>query len=131
MEAIAVNVRRAGQSERVVESFATELARAKRLATLLDAQFEFAGIKFGMDAIIGLVPVIGDTIAFAAGLYPIHLMRKHKLSRATEMRMWLNLAIDYFGGLVPVVGDMFDVSWKANLKNVQLLEAAAAKAGRR
>ncbi|HEY7089972.1 MAG TPA: DUF4112 domain-containing protein [Tepidisphaeraceae bacterium] len=123
MSTLAVNVHRKVDSLDIH----ADLDRARRLATLLDAQFEFAGIKFGFDAIIGLVPVVGDTIALLAGLYPIHVARKHGLGRVVEMRMWANLAIDYFGGLIPIVGDMFDVTYKANLKNVSLLEAAISK----
>src|SRR5262245_4371166 len=123
MSTLAVNVRRRFDSSNIHE----DLDRARRLATLLDAQFELAGIKFGFDAIVGLIPVIGDTIALLAGLYPIYVARKHGLGRVVEMRMWANLAIDYFGGLIPVVGDLFDVSYKANLKNVSLLELAASK----
>jgi hypothetical protein len=91
----------------------------------LDAQFAIGGIRFGLDALIGLLPVIGDTIGLIAGTYPIHLARKHKLGRTVVLRMWANLAIDYFGGLLPVVGDAFDVGYKANLKNVELLEKTA------
>jgi hypothetical protein len=108
-----------------------DLARARRLATLLDAQFSIAGIKFGFDAIIGLVPAAGDAIALLAGLYPIHVARKHDLGTEVERRMMLNLAIDYFGGIIPIVGDLFDVSFKANLKNVALLEKAARDRKRR
>ena len=121
MGTIAVNVRRK-QDTLDLEG---DLQRARWLANLLDAEFSLAGVKFGLDAIVGLVPVVGDTIAFAAGLYPIFLARKHKLGKPVEVRMWTNLLIDYVGGLVPLVGDAFDVAFKANLKNVELLEKAA------
>src|SRR4051812_44146516 len=124
MATIAVNVRRkeAGESD-----LATDLQRARMLANLLDAEFEFAGVKFGLDPIIGLVPVVGDTISLIAGLYPLYLARKHNLGKSVELRMAANLAIDYFGGLIPIVGDAFDVAFKANLMNVDLLEKAAKK----
>jgi hypothetical protein len=73
----------------------------------------------------------GDTVALLAGLYPIHVARKHKLGRDVEHRMIVNLAIDYFGGVIPLVGDLFDATFKANLKNVALLEKAARKGNRR
>jgi hypothetical protein len=121
MATIAVNVRRKGQSL----DLDADLHRARWLATLLDAEFSFAGMKFGLDPIIGLLPVVGDTICFAAGLYPLYLARKYKLGKAVEFRMAANLLIDYFGGLIPVVGDAFDVAFKANLMNVDLLEKVA------
>jgi hypothetical protein len=103
-----------------------ELQQARMLARLLDSQFEVAGIRFGLDALIGLVPVVGDTIAVLVGTYPLYLARKHKLGKTVEWRMIANLAIDYVGGLVPLVGDAFDVGFKANLKNLEILERAVA-----
>jgi|SRR5690349_3105777 hypothetical protein len=126
MATLAVQVQRRWDSDTSFELEA-DLARARRLATLLDSQFSIAGIKFGFDAIIGLVPAVGDTIALLAGLYPIHVARKHKLGRDVEHRMIVNLAIDYVGGIVPILGDLFDVAFKANLMNVALLEKAAAR----
>src|SRR5690348_18363190 len=99
METITVDVRRVG-TERVLDLEA-DLAKARLLARLLDSQFSVAGVKFGLDAIVGLVPVVGDTITMLAGIYPIHLARKHGLGKRVEYRMLLNLAIDYFGGIIP------------------------------
>ena len=108
-----------------------DLRRARRLADLLDAEFSLAGIRFGFDALVGLVPVVGDSIGFFAGLYPIHLVRKHGLGKRVEQRMIANLMIDSIGGMIPVIGDFFDVSFKANLKNLALLERAIADRARR
>jgi len=96
------------------------------LADLLDAEFQIAGVRFGFDALVGLVPGIGDAVGFLAGLYPIHLVRKHQLGRRVEQRMIANLMIDSIGGMIPIVGDLFDVTFKANLKNLALLERAIA-----
>ncbi|CAN5597707.1 hypothetical protein BH09PLA1_BH09PLA1_28180 [soil metagenome] len=101
-----------------------DLHRARRLADLLDAEFSVAGIRFGFDALIGFVPVAGDVAGFLAGLYPIYLVRKHGLGRRFEQRMIANLLIDAVGGSIPIVGDLFDISFKANLKNLALLERA-------
>lgn len=102
-----------------------DIERARMLANLLDSEFEIAGIKFGLDALIGLIPGVGDAITTLAGTYPIYIARKHKLGKTVEWRMMANLAVDFFGGIIPVVGDVFDVAFKANLKNVALLEKAA------
>lgn len=107
-----------------------DLHRARRLADLLDAEFSVAGIRFGLDALVGLVPVVGDSIGFFAGLYPIHLVRKHGLGKRVEQRMIANLMIDAVGGMIPVIGDLFDMSFKANLKNLTLLERAIANRSR-
>jgi hypothetical protein len=103
----------------------TDLRRARTLAVLMDSQFEFAGIRFGLDGIVGLFPVVGDTISAAASLYPIYVARKHKLGHDVVSRMAVNVAVDYMAGLIPLVGDVVDVAFKANMKNLALLEKAA------
>lgn len=110
-------------------SLESDLRRARILATLLDAQFQVLGFKFGLDPLIGLVPIIGDTLTLVAGLYPLLLVRKHGLGRSVAIRMGINLLLDYAGGLIPVAGDVFDAAYRANLKNLALLEAAARRAG--
>lgn len=105
----------------------TDLRRARQIATLLDAQFEVAGVKFGLEAFLGLVPVVGDTVGALAGLYPLWIANRHKLGKAVQAKMAANLAIEWTGGLLPGVGDFFDVAYKANLRNVKLLEAEVAK----
>jgi hypothetical protein len=137
MGAVAVQVRRVnpllqrewnGWSARAGESeLAADLRRARAVAKLLDSQFSIAGFKFGLDPIVDLVPIAGDAIMFAAGLYPVHLARKHKLGRKVEARMLFNLSIDFLTGLIPGVGAVADAFYKANLKNVALLEKAAAR----
>ena len=104
-----------------------DLDRARRLARLLDSEFSIGGFRFGLDALAGLIPVVGDTIGFLAGLYPIHVVRKHGLGWGLEQRMIANLLIDYVGGLLPFVGDAFDAWFKSNEMNVKLLETAARK----
>ncbi len=124
MEATPVNVRRVTSVENDLDA---DLARVEVVAKLMDSQFEIAGIKFGADALIGLIPVAGDAISFGIGLYPILIARKHGLGRVVIGRMMMNLGIDFVVGLVPVVGDVADVVHKANLKNVEVLRKAVAK----
>src|SRR5436189_6425860 len=131
MGTLAVNVRRVDGTEAIPSSdLETDLKRARALATLLDAQFSIAGFKFGLDPIVDLIPVVGDTIMFAAGLYPLYVARKHGLGKWVERRMLANLAIDWLIGGTPIVGAVFDAAYKANLKNVALLEKAIERAGR-
>jgi hypothetical protein len=132
MSAIAVQVRRVlppsgGGFSATASALEIDLGRARALATLLDAQFSIAGFKFGLDPIVDLIPVVGDAAMFAAGLYPVHLARKHRLGKRLQWRMIVNLAIDFLGGLVPIAGAVFDAAYRANLKNVALLEKAVGR----
>jgi hypothetical protein len=99
----------------------------RRWAVLLDSAFRVPGtrIRFGLDAIIGLIPGLGDmsTPAFA-GLILLQGVRM-RLPLVVQARMVLNAALDMLIGLVPLLGDLVDVAWKANLRNLALLERHA------
>ena len=99
----------------------------RRYAVLLDSQFRVPGtrIRFGLDAIIGLVPGVGDisTPVFAA-LLLVQGVRM-RLPLVVQARMVLNAAIDMLLGFVPVLGDLVDIGFKANLRNLALLERHA------
>jgi hypothetical protein len=99
----------------------------RRWAVLLDSIFRVPGtnIRFGLDAIVGLIPGIGDisTPVFAA-LLLLQAVRM-RLPLVVQARMVLNAAIDMLVGLVPILGDLVDVGWKANLRNLALLERHA------
>jgi hypothetical protein len=94
------------------------------LARLMDNVFVIPGtrIRFGLDAIIGLIPGLGDTLTSFVSIYILKVASRCGVPRVTLVRMTLNIAIDYVGGIVPIVGDAFDIYWKANLKNVELLQ---------
>jgi len=82
-------------------------------------------MTFGLDPIIGLIPILGDlTTPIFAGLLLLHAVRL-KIPRVVQLRMVLNAAIDLAVGLIPVAGDLFDFGWKANVKNLALLERYA------
>lgn len=82
-------------------------------------------MTFGLDPILGLVPGLGDlTTPLFAGLLLLHAVRM-KIPRVVQLRMAMNAAIDLALGIIPVVGDLFDFGWKANLKNLALLERYA------
>jgi hypothetical protein len=123
MATIAVNVRRRDEAL----DLDADLRRARVLAKLLDAQFSVGGFRFGLDPLIGLVPGMGDVVMSAVALYPVYLVRKHKLSQRYARKMLVNVAIDFAGGAVPILGDLFDAYFKANLKNLALLERAVAE----
>lgn len=99
-------------------------AAAARFAYWLDAGIRVPGtnLRFGLDPIIGLIPGFGDAAgAILAGWIIVEGVRLGA-SRATLLRMAGNIAIDAVGGTMPVIGDAFDFVWKANLRNVALLE---------
>jgi hypothetical protein len=126
MSTISVQAQRIERKAAAVD-LELDLERVRTLANAMDAQFEIAGFKLGWDAIIGLVPVVGDVVSAAIAVYPIHVANKHSLGKTLQARMAANVLIDWAIGIVPLVGDLFDVGWKANLRNHKLLERAAAK----
>jgi hypothetical protein len=104
-------------------SHVTKLNRIRTLARLLDTAVVIPGtkIRFGFDALLGLVPGVGDAVAAAFGAYVIHEAIKLGAPRATILKMVANLGIDFLVGSVPVAGDVFDVLWRANVRNADLL----------
>lgn len=103
------------------------VAKLKKLEQRLDRRFSVFGIEFGTDAVVGLVPVLGDIITSATGLYIIHQASKLGATKWTVTRMFINWGIDAGIGLIPVVGDIFDIAFKSNTKNVKLLIADLEK----
>ena len=109
------------------ESDARTLAALRRWSILLDSAFRVPGTRmtFGLDPLLGLIPGLGDlTTPLFAALLLLHAVRM-KLPRVVQLRMVLNAVIDLVIGVVPVVGDLLDFGWKANVKNLALLERCA------
>lgn len=106
----------------------TRLAAVRALAKLMDTAITLPGtnVKVGLDSLIGLIPGVGDLIGSAIAGYIVLVASHMGVSRIVIARMMLNLGIDAVVGVVPVVGDLLDVAWKANVKNVELLERALA-----
>ena len=97
--------------------------RLNRLAWLLDSSIPIPGTRFtiGLEALIGLVPVVGDLIGVALSSYILHEARNMGVSKAVLLRMAFNVAVEGVIGLVPFAGDVFDAAYKANQRNVRLL----------
>ena len=104
-------------------SRAQRLARLEMLATLMDAAIVVPGtnIRIGADAVIGLVPGIGDLISVGISSFLILEARRMGAPRHVVARMIGNVALDGLVGVIPVVGDVFDVAFRANLRNMRLL----------
>lgn len=109
----------AGQSQR--------LDALKKISQLLDSAFLVPGTSYriGLDPILGLVPLLGDLVS---PLFTIGLMwqaRELGVPKVVQLRMIFNVTIDTLVGLVPLAGDLFDFAWKANNRNLALLERHA------
>lgn len=103
---------------------AVHLERYRTFARALDSQFRipFTPIRFGWDALIGLLPGAGDAIGGILSAYGLWVGTRLGAPASVLARMLLNLLIDVVIGAVPVLGDLFDVGWKGNLRNLALLE---------
>lgn len=101
-----------------------------QLARWLESAFSVPGtnIRFGLDALVGLLPGAGDLLTALAAIYILNAAHRRGVSRATLLRMGLNIGFDVLLGAVPLVGDLFDVYFKANQRNAALLQQHLAAA---
>jgi uncharacterized protein DUF4112 len=116
---------RARSSETALASDPAARARNIRaLARFLDNSISIPGTdwRFGFDAVVGLVPVVGDLIGGSLSAYILLEAARAEVPILTLARMLANVGIDTLVGSVPALGDLFDAAWKANMKNVVLLE---------
>src|SRR5262252_9275570 len=131
---LAEVMQRASSQSVPLQSQHTEqsLLRLEALAQLMDGAFVIPGtnLRVGLDAIVGLVPIAGDLIASIVSSYMIWEARQLGASRWLLARMIANTTIDTLFGMVPVVGDAFDVLFRANIKNLALLRRHLEKRGR-
>ena len=104
---------------------AARLARLRKLAWFLDAQFGLPGtrFRFGINSLVGLAPAMGDMLMGVVSLYIVNEARRMGAPPALLGRMLANVAVEVVGGAVPLLGDLFDMAFKANLRNIALLEA--------
>ncbi len=102
-----------------------DIIKLEQLADLMDNQFTIPGtdIRIGLDPILGLIPGIGDTASLAISAYIIHKAHKGGVHPFLIARMTHNVFLDWLIGLVPLVGDIFDVGFKANRRNIDLIRA--------
>ncbi len=98
--------------------------RIRTVAILMDAAVRLPGTRFrlGLGSLIGLPPVAGDTVLTAISLWIVWEARKLGLPRAKIVRMLGNIAIETTLGSVPVLGDVMDVVWKANMRNLAIID---------
>jgi hypothetical protein len=105
--------------------------RLDRFAWWLDSSIPLPGtrFRFGLDALIGLVPGLGDLAGLALSSYVLAEAARLGVSRAVLLRMGLNVALETLIGAIPIVGDIFDAVWKANQRNVRLLGSYVERPG--
>jgi hypothetical protein len=99
---------------------------AERLVTLLDDRFRIPGteVRFGLDPIIGILfPGVGDAVTGTGSIGLLTLAVRRGVPRVVLWRMVLNIFIDLIFGSLPIVGDIFDVAFKANRRNLELIRA--------
>ena len=97
------------------------------LSQLMDNQFQVPviGWRFGLNAIIDLIPEVGDIATSIVALYVLVSAVRYRVPKITLLRMGLNIAIYFVGGLVPIAGDLFGAWWKPNIRNINLLRHRA------
>lgn len=102
----------------------SSLKHLDRLAKLMDAQFRIPGtdIRFGLDGLIGLIPGAGDLSTFAVSGYMVLILARNGASGYVLARMVLNILIDAIIGSIPLLGDVFDIAFKANMRNLKLMQ---------
>jgi hypothetical protein len=100
------------------------IARVRKLTRLLDTSIRIPGTgkRIGLDPLLGLVPWAGDAIGAVLSSYLVWESARLGASRGTVARMLLNVAVETVLGVIPVAGDVFDAVWKANTRNLRLLE---------
>jgi hypothetical protein len=103
----------------------------ERLSWLMDDLFRVPvlGWRFGLDALIGLIPGLGDTTTSLVSFYILVAAVRYRVPKITLLRMGMNIGIDYLIGSLPIVGDLADAWWKSNQMNVDLLRERATVSG--
>ncbi|MCI0356061.1 MAG: DUF4112 domain-containing protein [Acidobacteria bacterium] len=121
-----------GAEPRATRSTLTD-EQLDELASWLDEVFRVPGtnVRFGLDALAGLLPGIGDLLTGMASMLILHAAWQRGLPRVALLRMLVNIALDTVVGSIPLAGDLFDVAWKANRRNVELLQKYSAGSERR
>lgn len=111
----------ASSSQRTAQA---RLKRLRRLAWLIDGAFELPGtsFRFGLNSIIGLLPVGGDVALGGISLYIVYEAARLGIPRPILARMIGNVVLEVAGGSVPILGDVFDMTLKANLRNLKIIE---------
>ncbi|TCO78477.1 DUF4112 domain-containing protein [Chromatocurvus halotolerans] len=101
----------------------SQLMKLQKLSDLMDRAFVIPGtnIRYGLDPILGLIPGVGDTLTLAVSLYIYSSAKRAGVPWRKRVQMLWNVFVDWLIGLIPVLGDLFDVSFKANSRNMRII----------
>jgi Domain of unknown function (DUF4112) len=99
------------------------LKRIQRLAKVMDTAWAipFTKVRFGLDSVFGLIPGAGDSVNLIVSLYTLNLARKLGAPNNLLLRMATNAGVDFGLGSIPILGDVFDLFFKSNTRNLKLL----------
>ena len=109
----------------------TAITRLERFSKMTDSSIRLPFTKFniGVDAVIGLVPVIGDAAGLISSSYVLLEAQRMGVSKRIKLKIIANMLIDFVGGLIPLFGDVFDALFKANTRNTKILKDYLAQKG--
>jgi hypothetical protein len=109
------------------ERFAGVEARIRRVTDVLDELVPIPGTgqRFGLDPLVGLIPVVGDVVGALVGLWVIGEATRFGVPRIVVARMTVNLLVDLAIGIIPFIGDLFDIVSRSNSKNLELFRTHA------
>lgn len=101
----------------------SDIDKLDRLSSLLDSKYRIPGtsIRFGWDAILGIIPGAGDFLIAAPSAYLVYKAYSLGVRKRTLVRMGFNVGLDFFLGSIPLAGDVFDLFYKANRRNFAIL----------
>ncbi len=113
----------APRAERIIYPVSPRLQRVRFMCNLLDQCITLpGGMRIGIDPIVGLLPGLGDILGAALSLYIVYEAARLGLRKRTLLRLIVNVGIESLIGTFPVLGDIFDAVWKANMRNLRLIE---------
>lgn len=101
---------------------AEKIKLADKIVELLESRFSFLGYKFGIDPLVGLIPVLGDIIPALLSLYLVWVAYTEGLGISTIVKMLLLILVDILIGSIPILGDVTDFIFRAHTKNLQILK---------
>ena len=105
-----------------MNSMKNYLKIASAMANLLDNKFKILGMRFGIDSLLGLIPGGGDLVSLILAMYIVWIGIKMRLPQDKVALMIGNVLMDFGVGLIPILGDIADVAFKSNLKNLEILK---------
>jgi hypothetical protein len=114
--------RRSDRSKPLSRSERRLLESARTTATWMDARFSLFGFRFGLDAVVGLIPGLGDVVSAIGSVYLLWVARRLGVPRSRMARIAGLIVADLVFGLVPFVGDVADAAFKAHLRAMRIIE---------